>query len=55
MSDDEPKTNDEPKTGYSILTGDSPHTLKLSYPLDDGRALIVDLSLTIQPASALQD
>ena len=50
MPDDDPKTNDEPKTGYSILEGEGDHALRLSYPLGDGRSLTINLDLNIQPS-----
>jgi hypothetical protein len=52
MSDDDPKTNDEPKTGFSILSEDPPYSIKLSYPMDDGRVLVVDLGLAIRSSLA---
>lgn len=46
MPDDEPKTNHEPKTGFSILSQNPPYSVTLSYPMDDGRTLVVDLGLS---------
>ncbi len=46
MAHDDPKTNHEPKTGFSILNQNPPYSVTLSYPMDDGRTLMIDLGVS---------
>ncbi|MDA8019824.1 MAG: hypothetical protein MPN21_20475 [Thermoanaerobaculia bacterium] len=44
---DDPDTNDEPKTGFSLVSDDM-EDIQLSIPLGDGRSLVVSLGLSIE-------